>query len=67
MLKHIIKNLVSNVVKMSSSFASLSQKKVIVDQGVNKYSNLDIFEMTTNINELAKKLINSEFLILKRL
>jgi hypothetical protein len=52
---------------MSSSFASLSQKKVIVDQGVNKYSNLDIFEMTTNINELAKKLINSEFLILKRL
>jgi len=51
---------------MSSSFAPVVKKKIIVDQGVSKYSSLDIFEMTTNINELAKELINSEFLILKR-
>jgi hypothetical protein len=50
---------------MSSSFAPLLKKNVIVDQGVNKYSSLDIFEMTTNINELAKELVNSEFFILK--
>jgi hypothetical protein len=46
---------------MSSSPAPVVKKNVIVDQGVNKYSSLDIFEMTTNINELAKEPINSEF------
>ncbi len=50
---------------MSSSPAPVVKKHVIVDQGVNKYSSLDIFEMTTNINELAKEPINSEFFILK--
>jgi hypothetical protein len=49
-----------------SSVAPLVKKIVIVDQGVNKYRSLDIFEMTTNINELAKELVNSEFFILKR-
>jgi hypothetical protein len=44
----------------------LVKKIVIVHQGFNKYSSLDIFEMTTNRKELAKELVNSEFLILKR-
>jgi hypothetical protein len=47
----------------SSSVAPLVKKIVIVDQGVNKYSNLDSFEMTTNINELAKELVDSEFFL----
>jgi hypothetical protein len=51
---------------MSTSFVPLVKKNVIVDQGVKKYSSLDIFDMTTNINELARELVNSEFLILKR-
>jgi hypothetical protein len=45
----------------------LSKKNVIIDQSVKKYSSsLEIFDMTTNINELAKEHVNSEFLILKR-
>jgi hypothetical protein len=38
----------------------------IVDKGVDEDYNLDIFEMTTNTNELVKGLVNKEFLIFKR-
>jgi hypothetical protein len=38
----------------------------IVDQRVEEDSSLDIFEMTTNISELAMELINRELLIFKR-
>jgi hypothetical protein len=37
----------------------------IVDQRVEEDSSLDIFEMTTNISELAIELINRELLIFK--
>jgi len=40
-------------------------KNANVDQGVDKYYNLDIFEMTTSTNELAK-FVNKVLLIFKR-
>ncbi len=41
-------------------------EKGIVDQRVEEDSSLDIFEMTTNISELAMELINRELLVFKR-
>jgi hypothetical protein len=44
----------------------IKDERCIVDQRVEEDSSLDIFEMTTNISELATKLINRELLIFKR-
>jgi hypothetical protein len=41
-------------------------RNAIVSKGVDENYNLDIFEMTTNTNELMKGVINKEFLIFKR-
>jgi hypothetical protein len=41
-------------------------KNAIVGQGVNENCNLNFFEMTTNINEPMKELVNRELLIFKR-
>jgi hypothetical protein len=46
-----------------SSFASFS---LYIDEGVDENCSLDIFKMTTNINELVKELINRELLIFRR-
>jgi hypothetical protein len=41
-------------------------KRGIVDQGVEKDNNMDIFEMMTNTSELVMELINKKFLIFRR-
>jgi hypothetical protein len=51
---------------VSLSFASFGWIwKVIVDQGVEEDSSLNIFKMTTNTNELVTKLFNRKLLIFK--
>lgn len=47
---------------MSSSFKSLFEN-VVIDQGVDEDSTLDIFEMTTKTNEPAKEYVNKELII----
>jgi hypothetical protein len=37
-------------------------KNVTIDQGVDENCNLDIFEMKTSTNELAKEHVNMELL-----
>jgi hypothetical protein len=46
-----------------SSFTPLS---LYINKGVDENYSLDIFKMTTNINELMKELVNKRLLILKR-
>ncbi len=48
---------------MLSSFALLS---LYIDKGVDENYSLDIFKMTTNINELMKELVNKKLLIFKK-
>jgi hypothetical protein len=45
-----------------SSFTPLS---LYIDEGVDENYGLDIFKMTTNINELMKKLVNKKLLIFR--
>jgi hypothetical protein len=59
--KAIAKHPFSHIVL--SSFAPLS---LYIDESVDENCNLDIFKMTTNINELMKKLVNRKLLIFKR-
>ncbi len=52
---------------MPSPFASFGKfESVFANIGVDEDCNLDIFEQTTNTNELVKKLVNMKLLVFRQ-